>query len=245
MRLSRKTLFAIVFTLAGATTFARLGFWQLSRLAERRAYNAHLEERLAAPPVGVTSLPADSGAGHYRRVNARGVLDFPAELVLAARSSEGSPGVHVLTPLRLAGDTIVMVNRGWVYSPDARTVDLTKWREHEGDTITVIGYAETWTGRETAPLPTVLHTVRTLDSAAVAVRVGSPVLTYYVVQTSDSAVSARAPVRLGEPSLGEGSHKSYAIQWFSFTLIAIIGGSLLVRQEVVDGSGLRERPRSR
>jgi len=65
MRLSRKTLFAIVLSLVGAITFARLGFWQLSRLAERRAYNAHLEERLAAPPVVVTSLSADSGTGHY------------------------------------------------------------------------------------------------------------------------------------------------------------------------------------
>mgnify|MGYP001561098359 FL=1 len=237
MRLSRKTLFAIVLTLVGVATFTRLGFWQLGRLAERRAYNALLEERLAGPPVAVTSLPADSGAGHYRRVSVRGVFDFSAQLALAARSSQGSPGVHVLTPLRLAGDTIVVVNRGWVYSPDAQTIDLTRWREHDGDTIAVIGYAETWSGRETAPLAPALRTVRTLDSAAVAVRIGAPVLTYYVVQTSDPVVSATTPARLGEPTLDEGSHRNYAIQWFSFTLIAVIGGALLVRQGVVDGYG--------
>jgi len=236
MRLSRKTLFAIVLTLVGATTFARLGFWQLSRLAERRAHNAHLEERLAAPPVVVTSLSADSGTGHYRRVSARGVFDFAAQVALAGRSRQGSPGVHLLTPLRLAGDTVVMVNRGWVYSPDARTVDQARWREHEGDSVTVIGYAETWTGRETAALPSARRTVRTLDSTAVARSVGSPVLTYFVVQTSDSAVRSTPPVRLGEPSLDEGSHASYAIQWFSFALIAVIGGALLVSQGVVDGS---------
>lgn len=236
MRLSRKTLFALALTLGGAATFARLGFWQLSRLAERRAYNAHLEERLAAPPVLVTSLSADSGTGHYRRVSARGVFDYPSQVALTARSSQGSPGVHVLTPMRLAGDTVVMVNRGWVYSPDARTIDLNRWRELEGDTVTVIGYAETWTGRETAPLPPAQRAVRTLDSAAVAVRVGAPVLTYYVVQTSDSAVSASAPVRMGEPSLDEGSHRNYAIQWFSFMCIALIGGSLLVRQSIAEGA---------
>jgi len=236
MRLSRKTLFAVVLTLAGVATFARLGFWQLGRLAERRAYNAHLEERLAAPPVLVTSLSADSATGHYRRVSARGVFDFSAQVALAARSSQGSPGVHVLTPLRLAGDTIVMVNRGWVYSPDAQTVDLANWREHEGDTLTVVGYAETWTGRETAPLPPALRTVRTLDSAAVAARVGAPILTYYVVQTSGPVASAASPVRLGEPTLDEGSHRNYAIQWFSFTLIALVGGTLLVRQSIEDGS---------
>lgn len=237
MPLSKKTLFAVILSLAGAATFARLGFWQLSRLAERRAYNAHLLERLAAPPVLVTSLSADSATGHYRRVSAHGVFDFSAQVALAARSSRGSPGVHVLTPMRLSGDTIVMVNRGWVYSPDARTVDLTKWRDHEGDTVTAVGYAETWTGRETAPLPPALRTVRTLDSAAVATLVGAPVLRYFVVQTSGHVASTASPVGLGEPTLDEGSHRNYAIQWFSFMLIALVGGTLLVRQSYADSSG--------
>ena len=230
MRFTRQALIPIILSLAGAALFARLGAWQLSRLGERRAYNAHLEERLAAPPVVVTSLSADSGVGHYRRVSARGVYDFAAEVALAPRSSQGSPGVHVLTPLRLANDTVVMVNRGWVYSPDARTIDFTKWREHEGDTVTVVGYAETWMGRETAPLPPAQRLVRTLDSTAVATRVGSAIQPYYLVLTSDSARNVARPVRLGEPVLDDGSHKSYAIQWFTFALVALIGGSLLVRQ---------------
>jgi surfeit locus 1 family protein len=244
MRPSRKTLIAVFLTLAGAALFGRLGFWQLGRLAERRAYNAHLEDRLAARPVPVTMLPSDSGAGHYRRITARGVFDFSAQVALAPRSRWGSPGVHVLTPLRLASDTIVMVNRGWVYSPDARTIDLARWREHEGDTVVVVGYAETWTGMATnearkpgATTGAAARTVRVLDSARVAGMVGAPILRYYLVQTSDSATSASVPVRLGEPSLDEGSHRNYAIQWFSFTLIAIIGGSLLVRQGIVDGPG--------
>ena len=230
MRFTRQALIPIILSLAGAALFAWLGAWQLSRLGERRAYNAHLEERLAAPPVVVTSLSADSGVGHYRRVSARGVYDFAAEVALATRSSQGSPGVHVLTPLRLANDTVVMVNRGWVYSPDARTIDFTKWREHEGDTVTVVGYAETWMGRETSPLPPAQRLVRTLDSAAVATRVGSAIQPYYLVLTSDSARNVARPVRLGEPVLDDGSHKSYAIQWFTFALVALIGGSLLVRQ---------------
>jgi cytochrome oxidase assembly protein ShyY1 len=40
-------------------------------------------------------------------------------------------------------------------------------------------------------------------------------------------------VRLGEPVLSDGSHRSYAIQWFSFALIALVGGTLLVREELV------------
>jgi len=230
MRLPRQAIVAVALTLAGAGLFSRLGLWQLHRLTERRAFNAHLEQRLAASPLSVTTLPPDSAAGHFRRVTATGVWDFGAQVVLTARSRSGSPGVHVLTPLRLVDGARVMVNRGWVYSEDAKSIDLTKWSEREGDTVAITGYAETWWGRDTSTVPGAPRAMRSLDSAGVAARVGSPVLPYYVVQTSDSANTNTRPVRLGEPVLDDGSHKSYAIQWFTFALIAVIGGSLLVRQ---------------
>lgn len=232
MKARRPLLVPILVTVAFAVVCTRLGFWQLGRLAERRAWNAHLEERLAAAPVPVGDLPADSSLGHYRRVNASGTYLDEGQVALAGRSSLGSPGVHVLTPLHLTDGRVVMVNRGWVYAADAMTIDHARWREHERDTVTVSGYAETWSGRERAPLPPAQHVVRALDSAAVSQRVGSAVLPYVVVQTSDSAPSTTRPVRLGAPVLDDGSHRSYAIQWFSFALVAVIGGTLLVREEL-------------
>jgi surfeit locus 1 family protein len=233
MTTRRPLLLPILFTLALAGVFARLGVWQLHRLTERRAWNAHLEQRLAAAPQPVESLPADSAQGHYRRVIARGTYAFNHEVALAGRSSMGSPGVHLLTPLRLLDGAVVMINRGWIYSPNAMTVDGATWREREGDTVTVTGYAETWSGTETVPVPASQHIVRTLDSSAVAARAGTPVLPYFIVQTSDSAPAPARPVRLGEPVLDDGSHRSYAIQWFSFALIAVVGGTLLAREELV------------
>jgi surfeit locus 1 family protein len=220
-------------TIVFAMVCTRLGFWQLDRLEERRTWNSHLEQRLAAAPIAVTALPADSTAGHYRRVSAHGRFDFERQVALATRSFQGSPGVHLLTPLRLDDGATVMVNRGWVYAPDAMTIDAAKWIERDGDTVTVTGYAETWSGRETVPVPARQRVVRALDSLAVARLVGAPILTYFIAQTSDSARSPARPVRLGEPVLSDGSHRSYAIQWFSFALIALVGGVLLVREELV------------
>lgn len=228
----RRLLPLIIASALFALVCARLGLWQLSRLAERRAFNARLEARLVAAPRPVSELPADTGAGHYHRVLARGVLDYAGQVALASRSSQGSPGVHLLTPMRLSDGRVVMVNRGWVYAPDAMTVDPLRWREHEGDTITVRGYAETFSGRDRTVLPAGARIVRALDSAAIAQRVGTPILPYFVVQTSDSASSANAPVRMGEPVLADGSHRSYAIQWFSFALVGLIGGALLLRDEL-------------
>jgi surfeit locus 1 family protein len=232
MRASRSILLFALLTVVGVAVFCALGNWQLRRLAQRRAFNATLQQRLAGAPIAVNTLPRDTARGHYHRVTARGRFEYAGQVALATRSNLGSPGVHLLTPLRLDDGSVVMVNRGWVYAPDAMTIDASKWREHEGDTVTVTGYAETWTGREVAPLQPVRRVVRTLDSAAVARLAGAPILPYFVAQTSDSVQAPDRVVRLGEPTLDEGSHKSYAIQWFSFALIALIGGSLLVREEL-------------
>jgi cytochrome oxidase assembly protein ShyY1 len=39
------------------------------------------------------------------------------------------------------------------------------------------------------------------------------------------------PARMNLPRLDEGPHLGYAIQWFSFAAIAVIGVTLLLRQE--------------
>jgi cytochrome oxidase assembly protein ShyY1 len=46
--------------------------------------------------------------------------------------------------------------------------------------------------------------------------------------------------RLTPPPLDEGPHLSYAIQWFAFAAIALIGaGAVAIRRERVDGVGQR------
>ena len=76
---------------------------------------------------------SDALFARAQRVNVSGTYDFDHEIALINRSRDGAPGVNILTPLRLPGrDTAVIVNRGWVYSPDGATIDLTKWREPPG-----------------------------------------------------------------------------------------------------------------
>src|SRR5918912_3727462 len=127
--------------LAGAALFVRLGFWQLDRLHQRRRRNAVVMARIASPPVDWSALPHDTTA-RYRRVRLAGAPDYEHEIVLVGRTREGSPGVNLITPVRVAGsDTAVLVDRGWVYSPDATRVDLARWRE--GDELHVTGFVET------------------------------------------------------------------------------------------------------
>jgi surfeit locus 1 family protein len=214
----------IAMLLAGL--FTRLGMWQLDRHAWRRALNAEVAQHIAAAPVAVELLPQDSAAMRYRRVQLTGVFDYANEIVITQRIRGGSPGVNLLTPLRIPGrDTAYLVNRGWVYSPDGKAVDHATWRE--ADTATVLAFA----------LPAASHVanaagvvspkiMRSLDFDAVQQGVPYPLARVQLVQLGDTSPKANIPPRLQPPAPNEGPHKSYAIQWFSFAAIALIGAGI-------------------
>lgn len=239
LRASRNTALILVVSAVAAAVCVRLGVWQVARLQERRAHNSVLVTRLAGPVAAVESLPTDTGAGHYRLASASGSMWYEREVVWAPRAHEGSPGVNFLTPMRRPGsDTVVMIDRGWAYSPDAKSVDFARWRE--ADTLQVSGYVETWThgcgAVDGTPLSqacgdSALRVMRRLDRRAAERLVGAPVAPYILMQTSDSALRADSvPVRVGRPALGEGPHRGYAFQWFGFATIALVGGIALARR---------------
>jgi surfeit locus 1 family protein len=233
----------VALAIALGALFVRLGVWQLDRRAERRALNERLREHLALPPIPITELLPDSGAEN-RRAMVSGTPDFGGEIIVTGRSRNGSPGVHILTPLLLPGrDTAVLVNRGWVYSPDATTVDLTRWREPHGS---FTGFTQRLSTRApaggAAPRG---RAVRQLSRSAVARLVPYPVHDLYLV-ARDSAAGDSVPVRLAPPALSDGPHLSYAIQWFAFAAIAVIGAAAVVRRAsdtMRAGAQLAERDR--
>ncbi len=184
-----------------------LAFWQLDRLHQRRARNAVLAARLALPPLPVRrDITADSA--RQRRVVAQGVYDFSAERTWPGRSFQGTPGVALVTPLRLADGSAVLVDRGWVPSPDAFHVDHTLYREP--DTATVTGIA--------------LIPPRGRGDVAVAGFLP------FVVQLESPDPTRGLPRRWPPPTFDDGPHLSYAIQWFSFALIALVGTAVLIRK---------------
>jgi len=230
---SRRALTFMVFAIAVSAGCVRLGFWQLHRLSERRALNAMLAARLTGTPASVSELARDSATAAFRRATTSGTYDFSNELVLAARTRQGSPGVNIVTPLRPAGsDTAILVNRGWVYAPDAMTVDLSRW--HERPAATVTGYLLAVDGSGRGPVSAAMHgrVVRRLVRDSLAHRLPYPIAPFLIVAT-DSVVTAgdSTPARLGEPVLDDGPHLGYALQWFAFALIGIVGAVVVGRAD--------------
>ncbi|MDP9201240.1 MAG: SURF1 family protein [Gemmatimonadota bacterium] len=219
-----------IFAISFAAISISLGFWQLRRLSARRHANALLAARRIAPQVDLDSLPTDTAAAHFRRVHVRGIYDHGQEIILTLRGRNGSPGVNILTPLlRARKDTAVLVNRGWVYSPDGMTVDTKPW--HEADTLNGAGFVETFPtqGPFAPPNPDRPRSFRRLSRAELQKVFPYPIANYYVVLT-DSSVSPSVPPRVELAPIDEGPHRNYAIQWFSFAAISIIGLVIFLRR---------------
>jgi surfeit locus 1 family protein len=218
----------VFFAVVSAAIFVRLGFWQLHRLGERRQRNALVRSRLEQTEVDVTMLAGDSASLRFRRVRVIGTPDYDHELVYASRSYKGSPGVNLLTPVRLPGrDTAVIVDRGWVYSPDGETVDLTKWHDHDS---VFTGYVEEFPSVEGSMSVAQARVITRLGYAAIKRALPFPVAPVFVVMLGDSTIAPDRLARLTPPPLDEGPHLNYAIQWFAFALIALVGAGVVIRQ---------------
>lgn len=238
MKFSRGGVAAAVLAVVVAGVCIRLGFWQLDRLEQRRAANAALRSALALPAL---ELPGDSLAALTRdparfvnrpvRVEGRYIPD--ADVVLRGRAHQGRPGVHLVTPLRIAGsDSAVLVNRGWVPSPDAASVAPEAFREPDAEAVTGILQRVPVTGEESLPRTVqvegrAVQTYRRLDLSTLQEAIGAPLLPLYVQQLPEDPARTDPPLRVPLPEMDEGPHLGYAIQWFSFAAIAV-GGFLLL-----------------
>jgi surfeit locus 1 family protein len=219
---------AIVGLMLVAAVFVRLGFWQLSRRAERREANAVALAAREKPTLQL-GAGADWSAQELggRWVEATGVYDRAEEIVLRGQSYRGAPGVVLVTPLRLAeGDSAVLVLRGFVPSPDAVRADVDSLVEP--GRVRVRGLAAAIPSGGGQPVEHAGGTTwARLDLPALRQRLPYPLLPIVIRQTPDSTVP-RLPRRLEPPEVTEGPHLNYAIQWFLFAGMSVAFAVLVV-----------------
>lgn len=226
-----------------------LGLWQLRRLDEKRDYKALVEARQDVPVADVLDVvPADAtvhddavDAILYREVVATGSYEDGDTVVVENRSLNGASGAWVLTPLRLPDGSAVVVNRGFIGFD--RTGAIQPPPAPEGE-VTVDGlvFPSQRRGRigPTDPDEGKLDVLARVDLDRLDAQVGYDVLPAYIqlVESDPEEVPASADdpdlVALGPPAPTEGPHLSYAVQWFIFTTIAVVGYGLLLRRVARD-----------
>jgi surfeit locus 1 family protein len=223
-----------------AAVCVRLGFWQVSRLHQRQAVRAMVEARQRQPEFELTGRTAfqawtleGEDAMAYRPAVASGVFDFARQIVLVARSVDHIPAVYIVTPLRLADGPAILVERGWVPSPDAYTVPLDSLEEPDSARVAGLLLRYTASRDFTVPDSTWPLTVPSPDPEKVAGRYPYRLLPW-VLRRGQPGPAAPAPPALRPiplPVIDNGPHLSYAIQWFAFATIALVGSAALFRRE--------------
>ena len=238
---ARAAVIGTILVVSIAATCVRLGLWQLDRLEQRRTRNELATERMAQPPIDAERLAADSASAAYRRLRLTGSCEGEP-IVLAARSRHGAPGVHLLCRFRTRGGRDLLLDRGWLHSADARTVDPSRLATvprdttlealaipfPEGSTTTRAGGGERTLQQDDAgvalgePAPRVIYRMNRAQAVAVT---GVELPAWYAQALGSDD---RIPVPADPPDLGEGPHFGYAVQWFSFAAIGLIGWILLL-----------------
>jgi surfeit locus 1 family protein len=226
--LKRSTILLLVISICVAAVCVRLGIWQLARRQQRLAMNERIRARIDAPAIPASRVDRDTTKSRFSNAIVSGTPDYDHEIVLTHRGHDGAPGVDFLTPVRVAGtDTATFVNRGWVYSPDAVTVDRARWR----DTVRAFsGYVDAF---ESRPADSVREgRIRKLSYEAIARVTPYPIRPFFVVAIGDSAAAPPQMIRLERPKLDEGPHLSYAFQWFAFAAISLVGAGVVTARSM-------------
>ena len=188
---------------------------------------------LAAEDV-VALLPVDGGdpdALEYRMVTAEGTYVAGQDVVIRRRTFNNAPGYWVLTPLALDDGRGLLVNRGWFPVVDGEDDDQPP--PAPSGEVRVAGMlraTETASGLQSAdPEAGVLRVMSRADINRVQQQVDLQLLPLYL-QLAPDPDPGSAPFAVPLPEQSDGPHLSYAVQWFIFTTIALVGYPLIVRK---------------
>jgi cytochrome oxidase assembly protein ShyY1 len=202
-----------------------LGHWQTRRAAQKLAIEAQWDAAEQAAPREITARQWPAPAQLPLRVRVRGEFDHARSVWLDNRQLDGRPGFWVVTPLRLEGGGVVLVNRGWVARNAADRARRPPVGEPAGRVVIeglAVSHAprllELGEGGNAGPLPAIWQN---LDYEQYETASGLAVARLVVQQTSE--LDDGLARRWARPASGVEKHRGYAFQWYALSaLIALL-----------------------
>lgn len=219
----------VVFSIA--TTL--LSWWQFDRREDRVAKIEMVSSNYDIPPVSLDQINWDFENGEpvneWRQVSVSGNYLPDSAVIVRNRPLNGQPGFLQLVPLKLNDGKILMIERGWLAAGDPVTTPATNPIPDATarDLVVRLRLPEQDLKRES-----VKGQLASLHIASLESELGPELITeYYGRLVSESSPMAENPRPMPKPSLNEGNHLSYALQWILFGVMAFMALIWAIRNE--------------
>ncbi|MET4001598.1 cytochrome oxidase assembly protein ShyY1 [Arthrobacter sp. UYCu511] len=221
---------AVVFAIACVA----LGNWQMNR---RNAVveNIHkIQQNYAGAVVDYANIAANfdqlDPAKEWTQVRLKGTYQNSDQRIVRNRPLNGAPGYEVLVPLTLENGDTVIVDRGWLPIGNNEAGHPDTVPQPVPGVVEVIARLKPAEPKLDRGAPE--GQLASIDLKEYAGQVGYPIKTgSYGQLASESPAAAINPVAFPAPSIDEGSHLSYALQWIAFGILAFIGFGYAARMQ--------------
>ena len=250
----------VIFLIAGFWQLSRHG-----EVRDRNAVISEREDMRPLDADRFFEAVLDAGLTEELRYRSVGLpvvrFDWHEAVLIRNRSFDGLPGCHLAVPAAAtSSDSVeqfgVLVVAGWLPPPGCANVsgDVTESRELVISRLTEAGEI---TGRirtsqqrgllgPADPAEGELTTLARVDVERINRQTTLDLVPVYVEVISAARPSGSmielnpdccgiSPVPLPPPELNAGPHLGYALQWFSFALVAIVGYTLVLRHQARTG----------
>ena len=233
---TKRWLSYLLLTAIFAGACVALSTWQFARRDEARQEIDRVLANYNSSPVPLEQALPQLGSfdenDKWIPVEVTGTYLADEQLIVRSRPREQVAGVEVLTPLLTDEGTIFIVDRGWLPANENPENPYVFPAPPTGE-VTVIA-------RLKASEPSIPGRgmsngqVATIELPLIEEVLNTPTYTgaYGLLATESPESSEQAPLPALKPSLDEGAHLSYALQWIMFGVLAFIGLVWAVRNEL-------------
>jgi cytochrome oxidase assembly protein ShyY1 len=201
--------------------------WQYHRGVDRHARNTIIEERIARDAIELGKIDSELANNEWQSIVTTGSFDEKKQILLRNRYSEGKYGYEVLTLFTSTSGEKFWVDRGWVQAGATATTP---------PEVTSVPVGEvTITGRfrldSSLPRGSFFALPGSGEDLVSELNAQSQLNTekYYLDLLSGSEPSLTPAVTAQLPSLSDGPHMAYALQWLFFGGLVIYGRFLIRR----------------
>lgn len=246
---TRRGVGLLVFATVMSVACVLLGLWQLDRYQQRGERNEAIRTALEANPVPLDEVVAagtsadalaDGESGlEWRPVVVRGSFDPDVELALRLRPVEGQSGVHALGIVLLDDGRGVLVDRGFA-ATSTRTTEAVDLPAPLAGPVELVGRVRLSEDGRGAGLDADADpaSIRFVDLPDLQSFTDVELAPVWLERIEQSPVEDSALVAVPAPRLSSGPSLIYAVQWFLFAVIAVVGFVVLARRDNQDSAAL-------